>query len=279
VKCLIAGGTGFIGRALGDWLRREGHEVTAWGREPKGNIEGYDAVVNLMGEPIAQRWNAAVKRKIRDSRIQGTARLVELISKAAQKPRVFVGATAIGIYGDRADEVLTETSSHGAGFLVETCEAWENAGNAAAQFGVRVLHPRIGFALGRGGGALKAMTPPFRMGVGGRLGSGRQWMPWIHIDDICGLIAWGMGNEAVSGVYNATAPKPVRNSEFTAEFARVLHRPAIFPVPPIALKVLFGELAQHMLDSARVIPEAAMRGGYRFRHPELPGALKALFPN
>jgi uncharacterized protein (TIGR01777 family) len=200
---------------------------------------------------------------------------VDVIARVPHRPKILVCASAIGIYGDRGDAVLTETSAPGEGFLVDVCRAWEAEAERAAQFGVRVVRLRIGFVLGKDGGALATMLPAFRAFAGGRLGSGKQWMPWIHADDVAGLFVHAVEND-VSGVWNATSPNPVSNAEFTRLLGRAVHRPALFPVPPFALKLAFGELGQHMLDSARVIPDAALRAGFQFRYPELKAALQNL---
>lgn len=296
MKCIVSGGTGFIGRHIVDRLLRDGHYVGVYSRQPgkerRAAVASYlwdplqgeppadslntmDAVIHLAGEPVAQRWNAAVKRRIRDSRVLGTRSLVDVIGRVQHKPKVLVCASAIGYYGDRGDEVLTESSQPGAGFLVDVCREWEAEADRAGELGLRVIKLRIGFVLGKGGGALAQMAPAFRAFVGGRLGSGKQWMPWVHIDDVADMFAHAATNE-ISGVWNATAPNPVTNAVFTREMAKALHRPAIFPVPPFALKLVFGELAQHMLDSARVVPEAALKANFPFRYPELGPALRNL---
>jgi uncharacterized protein (TIGR01777 family) len=294
MKCVISGGTGFIGRRIVDRLLRDEHYVGVWSRQPgkekraavasftwdplqgeppAESLNAMDAVIHLAGEPVAQRWNAEVKRRIRDSRVLGTRALVDAISRVRHKPRVLVCASAIGYYGDRGDEVLTESSSPGSGFLADACRGWEAEADRAAEFGLRVVKLRIGFVLGKGGGALARMVPAFRAFVGGRLGSGKQWMPWIHVGDVAEMFVHAVEND-IAGVWNATAPNPVTNSEFTREMGKALHRPAVFPVPPFALKLAFGELGQHMLDSSRVVPEAALKAGFRFRHPELGPALR-----
>ena len=296
MKCIVSGGTGFIGRRIVDRLLRDSHYVGVWSRRPGAekrtaiasfswdplqggppddSVNTMDAVIHLAGETVAQRWNAEVKARIRDSRVLGTRRLVDAIARVPHRPKILICASAIGIYGDRGDEVLTETSPPGSGFLVDTCRAWEQEADRAAQFGLRVVKLRIGFVLGNDGGALAKMVPAFRAFAGGCLGSGKQWMPWIHADDVAELFVHAVEND-VSGVWNATSPNPVTNADFTRQLARAVHRPALFPVPPIALKLAFGELAQHMLDSARVIPEAALRAGFQFRYPELKGALQNL---
>ncbi|HKD08129.1 MAG TPA: TIGR01777 family oxidoreductase [Bryobacteraceae bacterium] len=273
MKYVVSGGTGFLGRHISQRLRDGGHSVDAWGRTSRLDLlNGADGVVHLAGEPVAQRWNEDVKRRIRDSRVLGTRSLVDAISELREKPTVLVSASAIGIYGDRGDEILTEASVPGEGFLADLCQAWEAEADRARELGLRVVKLRIGFVLGDGG-ALATMVPAFKAFVGGRLGSGKQWMPWIHVDDVAELFAHALGND-ISGVWNATSPNPVTNAVFTRELASALHRPALFPVPPFALKLAFGELAQHMLDSARVVPEAALRAGFRFRYPDLAEALK-----
>jgi uncharacterized protein (TIGR01777 family) len=280
MKCILSGGTGFIGRQVAKRLQ-DGHEVEVWNRQmasqpAASRLEGADAVIHLAGEPVAQRWNDEVKRRIRDSRVLGTRRLVDAMGGVVRRPKVLVCASAIGIYGDRGDEILTETSTPGSGFLAEVCQGWEAEAARAEELGLRVVKLRIGFVLGKGGGALAQMIPAFRLFAGGKLGSGRQWMPWIHLDDVTELVAHAVENEAVSGVWNAASPHPVRNTEFTYELARAVHRPALLQVPGFALKLVFGELGQHMLDSARVIPEAAIRAGFRFRFPEVGAALRDL---
>lgn len=291
MKCIVSGGTGFIGRRIVERLRGNGHSVAVWTRNPAAgalawdplrgepsdeSLAGVDAVIHLAGETVAQRWNDEVRARIRDSRVAGTRRLVNAISRMTQKPVVLVSASAIGIYGDRGDEILTEGSAPGSGFLADTCKGWEAEADRASDFGVRVAKLRIGFVLGKDGGALAQMLPAFRAFAGGRLGSGKQWMPWIHADDVSRLFVHAAETQTVRGVWNATAPNPVTNSEFTKELGRALHRPALFPVPLLALKALFGDLAQHMLDSARVVPEAALKAGFAFEYPTLSSALAAL---
>lgn len=296
MKCVISGGTGFIGRRIVDRLLHNGHYVGVWSRKPglekRGAVQSFfwdplqgeppeeslnkmDAVIHLAGEQVAQRWNPEVKRRIRDSRVLGTRRLVDAIGRVQHKPTVLVCASAIGYYGDRGDEVLTESSGPGSGFLADVCRAWEEEAGRAADFGLRVVKLRVGFVLGKDGGALAQMAPAFRAFVGGRLGSGRQWMPWIHAADLAEMFVYATEN-GVSGVWNACSPNPVTNAAFTKELGSVLGRPTLFPVPPFALKLAFGEVGQHMLDSARVVPEAALKAGYRFRYPELGPALKNL---
>lgn len=296
MKCVISGGTGFIGRRIVDRLLKNGHYVGVWSRKP-GNekrsavasfswdpllgeppaesLNTMDAVIHLAGEPVAQRWNDEVKRRISDSRILGTRRLVDAIARVQHRPKVLVCASAIGYYGDRGDELLTESSTPGTGFLVDVCRGWETEAARAAEFGLRVTRLRIGFVLGKDGGALARMVPAFRAFAGGRLGSGKQWMPWIHVNDVAGMFVHAVEND-ISGVWNATSPNPVTNADFTREMGKALHRPALLPVPPFALKLAFGEMGQRMLDSARVIPEAALKANFRFGFTELGPALRYL---
>ena len=296
MKCIVSGGTGFIGRRVVDRLRRDNNYVAVWSRKPglerrtgvashfwdpladpppEESVNGMDVVVHLAGEPVAQRWNDEVKTRIRDSRVVGTRRLVDVIGRVQHKPKALVCASAIGYYGNRGDELLTEASGPGAGFLADVCHAWEAEADRAGGFGLRVIRMRIGFVLGKDGGALARMLPVFRAGAGGRLGSGRQWMPWIHVDDVAEAFTHAVENE-VAGVWNVNSPNPVRNRDFTDKLAAAVHRPAILPLPQFALKLAFGELAKHMLDSARVVPDEPVKAGFRFRFPELGPALADL---
>jgi uncharacterized protein (TIGR01777 family) len=280
MKCILSGGTGFIGTQAAKRLR-DSHEVEVWNRKMSAqpsvqSLEAADAVIQLAGEPVAQRWNRDVKRRIHDSRVLGTRSLVDAIARAKRRPKVLVCASAVGFYGDRGDEVLTESSAPGSGFLADVCKGWEAEATRATELGVRVVRFRIGFVLGKGGGAMAQILPAFRMFAGGRLGSGSQWMPWIHLDDITEMIVHLVGNEAVSGAWNASSPNPVRNVDFTHALASAVQRPALIPVPLFALKLAFGEFGQHMLDSARVMPAAATNAGFRFRYPELGPALRDL---
>jgi uncharacterized protein len=296
MKCVISGGTGFIGQRIVDALLGKGHYVGVWSRRPgiekrngvqsflwdplagepqEDSLNRMDAVIHLAGEPVAQRWNAEVKRRIRESRVLGTRRLVETIGRVQHKPTVLVCASATGFYGDRGDEVLTESSTPGSGFLAEVCGEWEAEAERAREFGLRVVKLRIGFVLGKDGGALGTIAPAFRAFVGGRLGSGKQWMPWIHAADVAGMFVHAVENE-IAGVWNATSPNPVTNASFTREMGATLHRPTLFPVPPVALRLAFGEFGRPMLDSARVIPEEAMKASFDFRFPQLGAALRDL---
>jgi uncharacterized protein (TIGR01777 family) len=240
------------------------------------SIDGADAVIHLAGEPVAQRWTAEVKRRIRESRVEGTRKLVHAISGVTRKPAVLVSGSAIGIYGSRGDEILTESSSAGEGFLAGVVREWENAADGAAALGIRVVKIRTGIVLGPEGGTLAKLLPIFRAGAGGRVASGRQWMSWIHADDLADLFALAVEEASVQGVFNGTAPDPVTNSEFTRELGRALHRPAVFPVPLSALRLLYGEMAEVVAGSQRVLPRAAEAAGFQFRYPELRVSLEAL---
>lgn len=287
----VTGASGLIGSALLMALRREGHQAIALVRRPAAGenevqwnpaavdartIEGADAVVHLAGENIAGgRWTTERKKKILDSRVDGTRNLAESVAAAQKRPKVLVSASAIGYYGDRGDQVLTESSESGSGFLAEVARAWEGATGAASRAGVRVVMPRIGVVLSGRGGALPKMALPFRFGVGGRVGSGRQWMSWITVDDLVRLLVYAIGTESPRGPVNAVAPQAVTNAEFTRALAHVLHRPALFPAPAFALRLAMGEMANELLlSSQRVEPKRAMESGFRFQYPQLETALR-----
>jgi uncharacterized protein (TIGR01777 family) len=293
----ITGATGFIGRRLIERLAREPNQLHALSRRtnvkfgdtavwiskwdpmtdepPPESLANADAVVHLAGEPVAQRWTPEVKTKIRESRRRGTERLVRAIAAQPRRPAALVCASAIGIYGPRGDEILTESSTPGHDFLAEVCEEWERQATAAEALGVRVAKIRIGIVLGKGGGALEKMLPPFKAFVGGKVGSGKQWMSWVHVDDVVGILCHAL-THPMSGVFNATAPNPATNAQFTSELASALGRPAIFPVPGFALKAMFGEMAEMLLNGQRVLPRAIEQAGYRFQYPELAGALRSI---
>ncbi len=294
----ITGASGFIGRRLMKVLTAAGHELKVLSRHagtnlpagatlfpwdplqgppPEKSLRCSDAIIHLAGEPVAQRWSAAVKQRISDSRVIGTRNLVAGLARLDRRPDALISASAVGYYGSRGDTVLTEDAPPADSWLARLCVAWEREAAAAAELGMRVAHVRIGLVLDPAGGALRKMLPAFRMGIAGRLGSGRQWMPWIHLADLTALLAFAAENP-IHGPVNAAAPYPVTNAEFTRELATVLHRPAIFPVPAFALKLLFGEMAEVTLASQRVVPAAAEAAGFLFRHPQLEPALVDLFP-
>ncbi|HYV62528.1 MAG TPA: TIGR01777 family oxidoreductase [Bryobacteraceae bacterium] len=270
----LTGASGFIGRAVSEHLRSSGHNVRPVSLraalEPAA-LAGSNAVVHLAGEPVAQRWTAAARDKILRSRVDGTRALVAAMR--AQPPQVLISASAVGYYGSRGDEILTESAPAADDFLGRVAKAWEEEAQAAEPLGVRVARLRIGMVLGKEGGALGRMLLPFRLGVGGRLGSGEQWMSWIHINDLVALIAFLMKESTVRGVFNATSPFPATNREFTRALAEAVHRPAIFPVPAFALKMMFGEMSEVLLASQRAIPDAAQRAGFVFQHPDIFAAL------
>lgn len=286
----LTGATGFIGRRLVAALAGRGHRVAVLTRTPRpGASPRYiqwdgrtppaidaDAVIHLAGEPVAQRWTADAKQRILASRVEGTRSIVAALAAAPRKPSVLISASAIGIYGDRGDERLTESSPPGAGFLAEVTTAWEAEARKAEELGIQVATMRIGIVLGADGGALAKMLPAFRAGLGGRIGAGRQWMSWIHIDDLIGLFIHAL-DRPLAGPINAVSPSPAVNAEFTRELARSLSRPALFPVPEFALRLMFGEMSQVLLASQRVIPERAIKEGFRFRHETLPEALRSLW--
>jgi uncharacterized protein (TIGR01777 family) len=300
MNILITGATGFVGRRLCEMLHQAGHTVRALSRDsvaakqrvphlkevfpwnplqelpPLQAFEGCDAVINLAGESIAGRWTAPKKQLIRDSRVLGTKNLVNALAQLSSRPKVLISASAIGYYGDRGEETLTEDAAPGSDFLAQVCRDWENEALKAESLGMRVVRLRIGLVLGRGGGTLQALLPLFRVGLGGPLGSGRQWWSWIHRDDLCRLIVQILANENVSGPINATAPQPVRQKEFAQVLGRVLRRPAFLPTPAFALKIALGEFADGILASQRALPRRAQEMGYRFQFEELEGALREI---
>lgn len=300
MKIILAGGTGFIGKAFRESLTQKGHEVVIltrqvsrendaglrtrfrhWNPPEEGTwaneLEGAGAVVNLAGEPIAgRRWSAAQKRRILESRTQTVAALVRALERRRAKPPVFLNASAVGYYGGRGAEAVTEETRPGNDFLAETCKAWEAEVRRAEEGGIRTVRLRIGIVLGEDGGALAKMLPPFRWGLGGPLGSGRQWMSWVHLKDVIGLIHFLLEKKEASGAFNAAAPNPVTMSEFARTLGRVLHRPAFFPAPAFLLRILLGEMAELLLTGQRVLPTRALEMGYPFRFPELEPALREI---
>jgi hypothetical protein len=244
---------------------------------PARALAGRDAVVNLAGEPIAQRWSEQAKRAIRDSRVIGTHNLVEGLSEldAAARPHVLVSSSAIGYYGARGGEPIDEEASAGADFLARVCAAWESEAQAAVALGMRSVQLRTGVVLDRAGGALEKMLPPFRLGVGGPVAGGRQYVAWIHRDDLVGMVVAALDDVRWSGPINATAPEPVSNRALSLALGRALHRPALLPVPGLALRMLYGEMAEIVTTGVRAVPARALVLGYEFKHPQLEGALRA----
>jgi uncharacterized protein (TIGR01777 family) len=292
MKILIGGSHGLVGTALIKSLETEGHEIFRLVRHAPASrtevewspdrysialarIEGFDAVVNLAGESIAEgRWTDDKKRRIRESRVKGTKLLGDALANLAIPPKTFVCASAIGYYGNRGDELLTETSAAGDGFLAKVCAEWEAATALATAKGIRVVNARFGVILDTNGGALKKMLPPFRMGVGGKIGSGKQWMSWIALDDVVAGIQFALANDSIKGPVNFVAPNPVTNAEFTKTLGKALSRPTIFPIPAFAIKLLFGEMGEALLlGGQRVAPKRLAAGGYVFSYPQLEQAL------
>jgi uncharacterized protein len=274
MKIAVTGASGFVGRRLVERLRSQGHSVQAISVRSDPNprdLAGATAVVHLAGESVAQRWTAEARRKIVESRCEGTRRLVAALK--VDPPNVLVSASAIGYYGDHGDEVITEHTQPGEGFLGHVAKVWEEEAMIAADFGVRVARLRIGMVLGAGGGALGKMLLPFRLGLGAKLGNGEQWMSWIHLDDLVSLIVFVIQEKTLRGALNATSPNPVTNAQFTRGLADALHRPAFLAAPPFALKLMFGEMSAMLFESQRVLPEATIASGFEFAYPDLQGAL------
>lgn len=293
-RILISGASGLIGSALAESLNRVGVDVVSLVRSrskgpheiawdpmravPESAVSSFDVVIHLAGESIIGRWSDEKKKAIRESRVQGTTNLADALARSEIKPGVFVCASATGFYGDRGNEVLTERSAGGNGFLADIARDWEVATEAAVAAGIRTVTLRTGLVLSARGGALAKMLPAFSLGLGGRLGSGQQWWSWVHIDDVVGAIHYIIGTPTISGPVNLVAPNPVRNAEFTKQLASELHRPAFFPVPALALELAFGRMPAHelFLSSVRAVPEKLVDSGYNFRFPDLAGALKNL---
>ena len=294
MKIVVSGVTGLVGTALQENLRADGIEVRGltrrqslpnamqaihWDIESRrfdaSPLEEVDAVVHLAGENIARRWSDRQKKAIRSSRVDGTNLLVEGLKSLKKKPRVLVCASAIGFYGDRGNEELVESSPPGDGFLPEVCQDWEQAAARASELGIRTVNLRTGIVLSTKGGALQQMLLPFKMGVGGPVGSGRQWMSWIHIDDLIQAIRFVLDGDSISGPVNVTAPNPVSNADFAKALGKALHRPAFLPAPGFAIKLVFGEMAQALLlEGQRVLPHRLSDAGFVFRYAEIGAALE-----
>jgi uncharacterized protein (TIGR01777 family) len=285
MKIGIIGATGYIGSRLQAAALRSGQEVVCFSRNERSgfrrfsldaipDFSGLDAVVNLAGESILGLWTSQKKEKILRSRVETTRHVMEGLSRLPDGPRILINASAIGYYGDTEENSASETSPAGTGFLAQTCKAWEEATQGSVAEKMRIVRLRIGFVTGPGG-AMRFVLPLFKMGLGGPLGNGRQWMSCIHVDDVAGLILWAIDNASISGPVNAVCPEPVRNTDFTRALARAVHRPAILPAPAFALRLSLGELSHVMLDSVRVIPEVALASGYRFRFPKVEAGLQA----
>jgi uncharacterized protein (TIGR01777 family) len=293
MKILVSGSTGLVGSALVPFLRSNGAEVRrlvrarprrddeiGWDAESglldPAKLQGFDAVVHLAGESIAGgRWSEAKKERIRKSRVLGTRRLSEAIASVERKPRVLVCASAVGFYGDAGERILDEASPPGEGFLPEVCRAWEAAADPARAAKIRVVHLRFGMILSGAGGALRTMLLPFELGLGGRVGSGAQWMPWVALDDAIESVRFAIAMEALAGAANVVAPEPATNARFTKTLGRVLGRPTILPLPAFAVRILFGEMGEALLlASTRAVPEVLPARGFRFQHPEIEGALR-----
>jgi uncharacterized protein (TIGR01777 family) len=293
MRVVVAGGTGFLGSALVERLQRDGHSVAVLTRQPTRShhvrwdpygpittwahvLDGADAVVNLAGAPISKRWTRAHKRAMWTSRVDLTRALVAALKSLRRMAPVLMNASAVGVYGAHGDEPLTEEAGAGSGFLADLGAAWENEARAAGPE-ARVVLLRNGLVLARDGGALPRLALPCRLFIGGPLGSGRQYMPWIHLDDWTALTVWALTNTAISGPLNATAPNPVTNLEFARTLGRVLHRPAFFPAPAFAVRLALGEMADVALTGQRVLPDKAHRLGFEFRYPLLEPALRAIY--
>lgn len=295
MNIVLAGGSGFIGRALRKSLAEGGHHVTLltrrvraekgamlWdGRSPgpwMDAVAAADAVVNLSGAGIAdRRWTASRKGELLESRLSSTRVLVEALSRPGARARTLINASAVGYYGDVADGDVTESAPRGTGFLADVCSAWEAEALKAEKPGVRVVLLRIGIVLGEGGGALGKMALPFKLFVGGPVGSGRQWFPWVHVDDVAGAVLHALNTPSLNGPVNMTAPAPLTNRDFSAALGKALHRPSWAPAPGFALKIVLGEMAEMLLGGQKALPAKLLASGYRFKYPSADEALKAVF--
>jgi uncharacterized protein len=279
MRITVTGASGLIGSRLVAALQARGDEVTTlslrtdW--DPRAALDGRDAVVHLAGEPVAQRWTDAARHRIRESRELGTRRLVEAIGRAEPRPAALIIASAVGYYGPHGDEPLPEDAPPGDDFLAQVCVAWEREAQAAETLGLRVVRVRTGVVLDKAGGALGKMLLPFRLGIGGPVAGGDQYMPWIHLDDLVGIYLAAIDDERWSGPVNATAPEPVTNKQFSKALGRALHRPAFAPVPGFAIRALYGDMAEIVTEGQRALPRQAQRLGYAYRHAELGDALRA----
>jgi hypothetical protein len=298
----IAGGTGFLGSYVAELLHNDGYkilistrnpekisdkfkkfEIFGWNPQtenfPTDVIQKSDVVINFLGETISQRWTQKVKERLRSSRIDSTRKIAEAFSKVDSNGKVFISASATGIYGSRRDDVLDEDSNPGDDFLAKLCIDWENEAKKVEDTGARVVILRIGIVLGKGGGFLARLTPLFKLGLGGKISNGKAWMSWVHIDDLAKVVKFAIENDGVRGVYNVVSPNPVTNEEFTKTLAKVLKRPAIFTVPKFALKILFGkELTEIALTSSqKVQPKRLTEAGFKFQYEDIESALRSLF--
>lgn len=284
MKLGVTGAGGLIGRAIGRLARDMGHTIVPFSRSPgpgcrrfdlesPPDVSGLDAVIHLAGEPVLGRWTAEKRRRIRDSRVLGTRRVVEALTASDAGPRTLVCASAIGYYGDTGESIVNERSGPGTGFLADTCREWEAEACRAEEAGIRVVRIRIGFVLAADG-AMGMIRPIFRLGLGGPIGSGRQWMSGIHVADAAGMFLWAAETPSVDGPCNAVLPQPFRNADFTRAIASVLHRPAVLPVPAFAVRLALGDLSALLLESQRVEPVRTAERGYVFRFATLPAALQ-----
>jgi hypothetical protein len=300
VRLLVTGATGFLGSQVSDALLARGDEVMGLSRDPErarasnptvtwhgwnataerppaAALEGVDAVINLIGEPIDQRWTEEAKQRIRDSRERATKNVVDALSAADPRPRALVSQSAVGYYGDRGDAIVDESTPAGTSFDAAVCVAWEAAARAAEDVGMRVAIVRTGLPLDPEGGLLKQLLLPFRLGLGGPIAGGRQYMPWIHVDDWVRLVLWLADGDDRAGTYNGTAPNPVTNAELSKTLGRALSRPAVMPIPKLAMKLRFGgELGEVVAGGQRAVPRRALDAGFEFSHPELEPALRDL---